>query len=95
MHFIFSLIIYLLGLVELALVLRIILQFLTANAMAIVVRILYSFTDFLVFPFEGIFSNIRLNSGGIFDIAAFSAIIGYAILGFLLIKLLNLLFRDF
>lgn len=93
-HFIFSFIKYVLGVVELVLLLRLTLKFLAASANALVVRMLYQATDALVFPFKGIFGNMYRATGGIVDMSAVSAMIGYAIAAYLLIKLLRLLTND-
>ncbi len=92
-RFIFPLIKYIVGVLELLLALRIILKFLGANANALAVRLLYEVTDLLVTPFKGIFMNVY-QPAGIIDMSAVSAMIGYGIASFLLLKLLRLLAND-
>lgn len=94
MNFIVSLIKYLTSFIELLLVLRFILEILAASTKAIIVVILYGITDALAFPFKGIFPNIIIKDGGIFNLSIFSAIVGYLILMFVAIKLIHLFFKD-
>ena len=83
----------LLGLVELTLFLRLLLKFLNANPRAIVVGLIYKYTNMLVAPFEFIFENIYWQDRMI-ETATISAMLGYAILVFAFLKILHLFTRD-
>lgn len=92
--FIISVIKYATGIIELLLILRIILKSLGASAKAVIVKILYGTTDFLAYPFQGIFPPVYTAVGGVLDLAAISAAIGYFILALVIIKLIHLLFVE-
>jgi len=92
-RFIFSFIKYVLGVTELLLLLRLVLKFLGASTSALAVRLLYEVTDALVLPFKGIFGNVYRYTG-VVDMSAVSAMIGYAIVTYLLLKLLRILVND-
>ena len=83
----------LLGLVELALFLRLALRFLNANPNTIVVNCIYSLTDNLILPFEFIFQNIYWDKR-VIETATISAMIGYIILVFVILRLLHIFSRD-
>ncbi len=83
----------LLGLIELTLFLRLLLKFLNANPKAIVVGLIYKYTNILVEPFEFIFENIYWQDK-IVETATISAMLGYAILVFAFLKILHLFTRD-
>lgn len=93
-EFVKSLIKYLTALLELVLSIRLILKFLVASPRAIIVDLIYQITGFIIFPFKFIFANIYLQGGGIIDIIAISAMIGYLILIFAIIKFLDLIFEN-
>ncbi len=80
---------YILGLTQIVLGLRFVLKFLNAQETAFVVEAIYSFTDILTSPFDGIFKNISLQYGGVFDVVTLSAMIGYAIGVFVVLKILQ------
>lgn len=84
---------YFLGLFEVLLAGRVILKFLAANPKAPVVDALYRITDSVVMPFSGIFSNSRISGGGIIDFVAISAMIGYPIIVYIALELINLVSR--
>ncbi len=89
-HFIFSIIKYLTGLVELLLAVRIILKFLGAGEKAMIVEFLYFITGILISPFKFIFPSVYFQKGWV-DLTAFSAMVGYFILAIIIIKLLRLI----
>ncbi len=84
---------YFLGLFEVLLAGRVILKFLAANPQAPVVDALYRITDSVVLPFSGIFSNSRISGGGMVDFVAISAMIGYPIIVYIILELINLVGR--
>ncbi|MEK7162760.1 MAG: hypothetical protein AAB696_00535 [Patescibacteria group bacterium] len=93
-EFVRSFIKYLTALLALLLGIRLVFKFLVASPKAIIVDLIYQITGFIIFPFKFIFANIYLQRGGVIDIIAISAMIGYFILIFVIIKFLDLIFRD-
>jgi len=85
---------YLLSIVEVLLVVRIALQLFGASAQAMIVEFFYVITGIIVTPFQGIFNNVPLRVGGVVDLVAISAIIGYPILVFLIKELLEAFVKD-
>lgn len=81
-----------LALGEFFLLLRLILKFSFANPASFVVWHLYTATEYLVWPFQGIFPDYILLDR-IVEIGTVAAIIGYAIAFFILAKLLRLFAR--
>lgn len=79
------------GLVGLSLLVRITLRALSANPYATAVALIYTWTDWLLAPVAYIFPNLAVG-GGTIDVVALSGIALYALLFFLLIKFLRLLF---
>ena len=77
---------------QLSLVLRLLLKFLDANASAPVVGFIYRYTDFLIKPFESIFTDIPWQ-GKLIETSTISAIFGYWILVFVFFRLINLFAR--
>jgi len=71
-------------LIELLLGIRFVLRFLGANEKTYIVNFFYRSTNFLIFLFRGIFSNV--NWGGFtLDLVVLSAMVGY-FLFFLILK---------
>ena len=81
---------YLLGLFEVLLAIRLVLRFLDANPAAGIVELVYKITEVIILPFKGIFANIYLSGGGILDTVTISAMIGYPIIAYIIIELLQL-----
>ena len=77
------------GIIEFTLVLRIVLQLLGASTASSFVAWVYSVTDALMGPFLGAFDSWSIGYGAM-DVSAIFAMIGYAILGWLVIRLLSL-----
>ena len=71
---------------------RFVLALIGANPANNFVEAIYSITDVLVRPFNGIISTPDLTNGGVFDMAAIFAIFVYFIGAWLLIILLKILF---
>lgn len=85
---------YLLGLAEILLGVRLLLKFLAARSEALVVDALYRVTDLVIVPFRGIFDDLDMGGGSVIDLSALSAMVGYAIGVYLIIELIELLFRS-
>ena len=80
------------GIVEALIVIRLILKLLAANPGAGFTSLIYTITDPLVGPFQGVFVTPRSN-GSVFDLAAVLAIIVYALLTWLVARLFELIQR--
>ena len=85
---------YILGFFEMLLGLRLLLRLLGANPAAPIVDLLYTLTNIVVAPFRGIFSDIYLRGGGIFDLVTIAAMIGYPIIVYLIFELVNIIAKD-
>ena len=82
------------GIIEIALALRIVLEMFGASTSSSFVAWIYNSTAGLVGPFAGAFSGLVLGPGMSIDIVAILAMIGYAVIGWLLIWLLNFIFSS-
>ncbi len=80
-----------LGLVEIALVVRVVLRVLSANPAAGIVAFVYYWTDFLLQPVQYIFPNIPIIGNSVLDLVAIAAMIFYAAAYFVLDKAVMLL----
>ncbi len=89
--FVLRLINGLIGVVESALALRLILELLGASPSSRFVAAVYEITGRLLGPFAGAFPNFLLG-GFVIDVTTIFAMIGYAILGWLIIRLLSFIF---
>jgi uncharacterized protein YggT (Ycf19 family) len=76
------------GLAEICLGLRVIFRLFAANEVEFV-RWIYQTSDQLLQPFGGIFSPDKITSGHVLDFTALFGIVVYALLGWLLIKVLH------
>ncbi len=91
--FVIRLVNIIVGIIEGALILRVILELFGANSSSPFVGWLYGVTNAIIAPFVGIFSSLNIGSGMfVIDTVAIVAMIGYAILGWIVIKLLSLIF---
>ena len=81
------------GVIELFLFLRLLLKFLNASSRALVVNLIYKYSDILVSPFNFIFQDIYWN-GRVIETVTISAMIGYGILVFVLFRFFRLFSRD-
>lgn len=79
---------------EIFLFLRLMLKFFTASPKALIVALLYEWTDILVSPFEFIFPDIYWSKGYLIDVATLSAMIGYWLAVYLFFQILNLFSRE-
>ena len=74
---------------EFLLLLRLVLKFAHASPFTVIVDFLYYITDFLVWPFHGIFADYIVLERAI-DMSTIAAMIGYVLALFILFKLLRL-----
>ncbi len=81
-------------LLEFFLFIRLTLKFLGANPKTPAVELIYQYSDILVSPFNFIFPNIYWPRGYLIETATISAMIGYAIAVFVIVKLLRLFSTD-
>jgi len=79
------------GIIEFFIVLRIVLELLGASSSSTFVAWVYGVTDGLIAPFAGAFPNWNLG-GFVVDISAIFAIVGYAIIAWLLARLMSFIF---
>jgi hypothetical protein len=82
------------GLIEFALAVRIVLELLGASASSQFVAWVYSITASLMGPFVGAFPGISLGSSSFIDVNAILAMITYAIIGWVVIRLLSFIFSS-
>ena len=82
------------GLLEFFLVLRLLLEYISASPAALVVNYFYQYTDFVIAPFRGILPGIEWPPGYPIDFAVVATMIGYAIGVWLIFQLLWLLERN-
>lgn len=91
---IISIIKKLLGLLEIFLFLRLLLKFLGANDDTLIVSKIYQYSNFFVSPFDYIFHDIYWPQGHIIEISSVAAMIGYALVAFILFQLLQTFSED-
>ncbi|MDB5188297.1 MAG: hypothetical protein JWO50_817 [Candidatus Kaiserbacteria bacterium] len=77
--------------IELLLAVRLVFEFLGASQSSPFVAWLYGITYGLVRPFAGAFPQLYI-SGSPIDLAVVLAMIGYAVIGWIILRLLQLLF---
>ncbi len=82
---------YVVGIIDLLLLLRIVFHLFGARAVGFA-DLLYSVTGVLVAPFRGIFANPSVE-GSYFDMAGVVAIVVYALIGWAIARLIDLLTR--
>ena len=80
------------SIIELLLALRLVLELLDANPGAAFIAWIYNTSYGLVSPFQGAFPSISLGGNSVIDLSTVLAMIAYAILGWLVIKLLSFIF---
>jgi uncharacterized protein YggT (Ycf19 family) len=87
---------FLFGILQAALILRIILLLLVANTGNDVVSLILSITDPFVEPFRGMFSidRVTADQGSKFDVAALVALIGWTLIEALLLAALRIFSRQ-
>ena len=79
------------GLIEFMLVLRFVLEVLGASPAAPFIAWVYGVTNALVAPFAGAFATFYIGTIPI-DVSVIIAMIGYALIGWLILRLLSLMF---
>jgi len=86
---------FLFGVLQVALILRIILLLLVANTGNDVVQLILNITDPFVEPFRGMFQldRVRADQGSTLDIAAIVALIGWSLVELLILALLRVFDR--
>lgn len=86
---------FIFGVLQVALILRIVLLLLVANAGNDVVRLILDVTNPFVEPFRGMFAldRVTADQGSVFDIAAVVALIGWTLVEFLVLALLRVFDR--
>ena len=82
----------LIGLIESAFVVRIILRLLGANPNAQFVAWVYDLTDRLLGPFAGALPTIAIGGTFVIELSVILAMVGYSILGRIVIRLLHFVF---
>lgn len=80
------------GIIELALALRVLLELLGGNTSSQFVAWVYGITNPLASPFAGAFPSIYLSNVSAIDAVAILAMVVYAIIGWLVIELLSFIF---
>jgi YggT family protein len=81
------------GIIELLLAIRFVLELLGASSGAPFIAWVYSVSWNLVAPFSGAFPSLSLGGNSLIDFSTILAMIVYAILGWLAIKLIFFLFN--
>ncbi|MCX6820082.1 MAG: YggT family protein [Candidatus Adlerbacteria bacterium] len=80
------------GIIEVFLFVRLVLELFGANSSSQFVAWIYSVSGAFIGPFAGAFSGISLGGNSVLDIVAIFAMIGYAIIGWLVIELVAFMF---
>lgn len=78
--------------IEIVLTIRIVLEFFGASASSQFVNWIYSLSNSLIGPFVGSFAGLSVGPNSVIDFVAILAMIGYAILGWLVLRLLRFIF---
>jgi uncharacterized protein YggT (Ycf19 family) len=86
---------FIFGVLQVALILRIVLLLLVANAGNDIVRLILDVTNPFVEPFRGMFAldRVTADQGSVFDIAAVVALIGWTLVELLVLALLRVFDR--
>lgn len=77
------------GIIEVLILIRAVLELFAANPGAAFTNLIYTITDPLVAPFQGVFPTPQ-SHGSVLDLAAILAIIVYALLAWIIARLLEL-----
>ncbi len=83
---------WVIGVIEFVLALRLLLELLGASSASAFVAWIYSVSAALLGPFAGAFPSLYFGGSSVLDVVAILAMIGYAVLGWLLIQLLSFIF---
>lgn len=88
-------VVFLFGIVQALIVVRIVLLLADANQANQLVRFIYDTSAFFIGPFEGILNTNAISAGAsVLDIAALVALIGWTILEFLVLALVGIARRE-
>lgn len=79
---------FLFGMLEVLLGFRLLLKLFAANSSALFTQWIYSSTDSLTMPFQGVFQSFRVGKF-VFEISTVLAMIVYAIIGFIFFQLIK------
>lgn len=82
------------GIVELLLAVRFILELLGASASASFIAWIYSTSGSLVAPFQGAFPSIVLSGTSVIDLSAALAMIVYAVIAWIVVRLIYFAFSS-
>lgn len=82
------------GIIELLLAVRIVLELLGASASAPFVAWLYDASGGLVAPFSGAFPPINLGNGYLIDLSAILAMIAYVVIAWIVVRLFEFAFSS-
>ena len=80
------------GIIEIILLARLVLELLGANPNSSFVAWVYSISSVFIGPFAGAFPSVYLTPTSLLDIVAIVAMVGYALVGWLLIELIAFIF---
>ena len=80
------------GLVEIVLLIRLVLEMLAADTSSQFIASYYSATDALIGPFAGAFPVLSIGGAHVVDLSIVLAMIAYAIVGWLVILVLSFIF---
>lgn len=75
---------------EAILLLRLGLKALAANVNTFFVAQFYSLTNWLIWPFRGIFPDVKLPNGGVIDLTTVAAMVIYVFIVYLLLRLIKI-----
>ena len=90
--FVVQLVNVIIGIIEAAFAIRIVLELFGANPTAPFIAWVYGATGSMLGPFAGAFPNISLGGGMVLDVVALLGMIVYAVLGWVLLQLLSFIF---
>lgn len=79
------------GIIAILIALRIVLKLLAANTASSFTQFIYNVTGPLVGPFQNIFGTPAADNGAVFEISSILAIVIYLLVGWLLLKVVQLL----
>jgi uncharacterized protein YggT (Ycf19 family) len=79
------------GLIAILIAIRVVLKLLAANPASGFTHFIYGITGPLVAPFQGIFGTPSANNGAVFEISSILAIAVYLLVGWLLMRLVQLI----
>ena len=82
------------GIIEISLAVRIVLELFGASSSSQFVAWIYNVTAPLVGPFLGAFPGLAMGPGSVIDVVAILAMIGYAVLGWIIVRLLMFIFSS-